>query len=60
MMRSSVDLPQPEGPSRVRNSRGPTSSDTSLSTRVCPNDLLTLRTETPDRKALGVAITPGR
>ncbi len=48
MMRSSVDFPQPDGPSRVRNSRGPTSSETSLSTRVCPNDLLTLRTETPD------------
>ena len=53
-MRSRVDLPQPEGPSSDRNSRGPTSSDTSLSTLVCPNDLLTLRTETPDWKAFGV------
>ena len=60
MMRSKVDLPQPEGPRRVRNSRGPTSSDTSLSTLVCPNDLLTLRTETPDRKAVWLELTPGR
>ena len=40
--------------------RGPTSSDTSLSTRVWPNDLLTPRTETPDWKALAGEITPGR
>ena len=60
MMRRSVDFPQPEGPKRVRNSRGPTSSDTSLRTRVWPNDLLTPRTDTPDRKALGAVITPGR
>ena len=61
MMRSSVDLPQPEGPSRVTNSRGPTSSDTSRSTWVSPNDLLTARTDTPDKKAaLRAEITLGR
>ena len=34
MMRSAVDLPQPEGPSRLRNSPWPTSSDMSESASV--------------------------
>ena len=34
MIRSAVDLPQPEGPSRLRNSPRPTSSDMSFSASV--------------------------
>ena len=34
MIRSAVDLPQPEGPSRLTNSPRPTSSDMSFSASV--------------------------
>src|SRR5690348_12550327 len=50
MMRISVDLPQPDGPSSVRNSPSLTSSERSRSTRVTRpaesvKSLLTLRTQ---------------
>ena len=44
---SSVDFPQPDGPSSTVNSPGSTSRLMSASTRSEPNDLLTLRMDTP-------------
>src|SRR5690606_10300496 len=52
MMRSAVDLPQPDGPSRLRNSPRCTSSDMSLSASVpLENTLETFRIETTTRDA---------
>src|SRR5215510_9012150 len=45
MIRSSVDLPEPEGPTSARNSPSLTSMLTDWSAAVAPNDLLTLRME---------------
>src|SRR5262249_35843130 len=45
-IRSSVVFPQPDGPSRVRNSPASTSSETSLTTGVPPNDFRTPSSET--------------
>ena len=41
IMRSVVDLPQPDGPTSTRNSRSAISSVTSSTTTVSPNFLLT-------------------
>jgi len=41
-MRSSVDLPQPEAPSRAKNSRSKTVSDRLLTAVKSPNRLVTL------------------
>ena len=50
MMRSAVDLPQPDGPSRLRNSPRSTSSDMSLSASVpFENIFETFRMETTAR-----------
>src|SRR4051812_11867694 len=43
IMRSIVDLPQPEGPTKTRNSPSSTSRSTPLMTSTVPNDLRTLR-----------------
>ena len=43
---SSVDLPQPEGPSRTRSSPCSTSSDRPSNTRTAPKATVTSRTET--------------
>ena len=43
IIRSNVDLPQPEGPTRMRNSPAPISMLTSLRTCVPPKFLATLR-----------------
>ena len=42
MMRSSVDLPQPEGPTKTQNSPSLTSRSTPLMTSSGPKDLVTL------------------
>ena len=41
MIRSSVDLPQPEAPTKTMNSPSAMSRSTPLSTSVLPNDLRT-------------------
>src|SRR4051794_3798377 len=46
IMRSSVDLPQPEGPTRMTNSPSSISTLTPCSTSVEPNALRTFRIET--------------
>src|SRR6185295_7328149 len=48
--RSSVVLPQPEGPSRVRNSPGRTSSETSRRARTSAYDFETPWTDTAPRR----------
>src|SRR5438477_5497685 len=48
-IRSRVVLPQPEGPSRVTNSPGATSSETSRTAATSRNDLRTPRSETAPR-----------
>ncbi len=42
MMRSSVDLPQPEGPTKTTNSPSATSRSMPFSTSTLPKDFLTL------------------
>src|SRR3954466_7512219 len=46
IIRSSVDLPQPDGPTRMTNSPSSISTSTPWSTSVTPNVLRTLRMET--------------
>ena len=41
MMRRSVDLPQPEGPTKTQNSPSATERSTPLITSVAPKDLVT-------------------
>src|SRR5690349_20749451 len=41
IIRSSVDLPQPDGPTRTRNSPSPISSDTSSTAVTLPNVFVT-------------------
>ena len=50
-MRSSVVLPEPDGPSSASSSPAPTSSETSCSAGVSPNALTTFSTVTSDRRA---------
>jgi hypothetical protein len=45
-MRNKVDFPQPDGPTKTRNSPGFTSSEMSWITFVMPYDLTALRTLT--------------
>src|SRR5690349_18035559 len=53
IMRSSVDLPQPEGPTRMTNSPSSISTLTPCRTSVEPNDLRTFRMETVAMMFLG-------
>src|SRR6185295_6323052 len=46
IMRNRVDLPQPEGPTRMTNSPSSISTSTPCRTSVEPNDLRTFRMET--------------
>ena len=57
MMRSAVDLPQPEGPSRLMNSPLPTSSDMSFRASVPLENVFEI--ERSDTSGFGPAGVPG-
>src|SRR5437868_15214796 len=56
MALSRVDLPQPDGPSRTRNSDCSTSSSSPVRTRTEPKAMSTPRTETLEGRAIRSAL----
>ncbi len=59
-MRSTVLLPQPEGPRRERNSPGAASSDTSSTATTAPNDLRSRRDPSAGAAPLTAGDAPPR
>src|SRR4030095_1305807 len=61
IIRSTVDLPQPDGPTSATNSPGRTDSDTSLTASTPPlNRLVTLTSWTPEGSWVAAAtVAPG-